>query len=132
VHGAAVKRSPFHTANITITNTRAWKMNLKAIKKTLNNLGENDMEIHCLSCGNQNKGFLLPLWSKTTFRIKNDGDIKILHLTPLESLEDKITDNSIKREISCKECGSDDVDITLNEFEESSALDSEKQALEGL
>ena len=90
------------------------------------------MEINCQSCGNQNNGFLLPLWSKTTFKINHDGDIKILHLTPLESLEEKITDNRIKREISCKECGSDDVDITLNEFEESSSKGSERNALEGL
>ena len=90
------------------------------------------MELICQSCGNQNKNFLLPLWSKTTFKITRDGDIKILHLTPLESLEEKITDNNIKREISCKECGGDDVDITLNEFEESSSMDSERQALEGL
>ena len=90
------------------------------------------MELHCRSCGNRNKGFLLPLWNKTTFRIEPDGDIKILHLTPLESLEEKITDHKCTQEISCKECGGEDVDITLNEFEESSGSDSEKQALEGL
>ena len=90
------------------------------------------MEIICQSCGNENNGFLIPLWSKTTFKITDEGDLKILHLTPLESLEDKIVDNTIKREISCKKCGSNDVDITLNEFEKSAHTDSEIKALEGL
>lgn len=90
------------------------------------------MELTCLSCGEHNKGFLLPLWSKTTFKLDEDGSIKILHLTPLESLEDKITDNELNREITCKECGSGDIDIVLNQFEDGKSNNAENEALEGL
>jgi ferredoxin len=90
------------------------------------------MEIRCQSCGNQNSGFLLPLWSKTTFKLDLGGEIKILHLSPLESLEDKLTDNNVKKEITCKECGNCEVEIVLNEFENNSSISSEQNALEGL
>jgi hypothetical protein len=45
-------------------------------------------------------------------------------------LEEKITDNKSLREISCKECGSNEVDIVFNEYENQD--DDEVSALEGL
>ena len=70
------------------------------------------MRIDCLSCGKSNQ-FLLPLWTSTTFKFNEDGSLSILHVKPLEILEEKITDNKSLREISCKECGSNEVDIYL-------------------
>lgn len=86
------------------------------------------MDIYCQSCNNTNKRFLLPIWNKTTFKIETDGDIKILHLSPLESLEDKIADNHVKKDIICRGCGSNDIKIILNEYED----DTERNALHGL
>ncbi|MBT3750986.1 MAG: hypothetical protein HOF29_01545 [Candidatus Marinimicrobia bacterium] len=87
------------------------------------------MRIDCLSCGKSNQ-FLLPLWTSTTFKFNEDGSLSILHVKPLEILEEKITDNKSLREISCKECGSNEVDIVFNEYENQD--DDEVSALEGL
>ncbi|MBC8198414.1 MAG: hypothetical protein H8E60_11090 [Candidatus Marinimicrobia bacterium] len=86
------------------------------------------MDIYCQSCKNTNKRFLLPIWNKTTFKIETDGDIKLLHLSPLESLEDKIADNHVKKDIICRGCSSNDIKIILNEYED----DDERNALNGL
>ena len=87
------------------------------------------MEIICLSCGNKNRNFIIPVWSKTTFQIIENGDLKILHLTPLESIEDKVVD---RKDISCKECGSDDIEITINPHENMEQSNKELKALEEL
>ena len=87
------------------------------------------MQIECLSCGKSDE-FLLPLWVSTTFKFNEDDTLSILHVKPLESLEDKLTDNNSIREISCKECGSNEVDIVFNEYENQD--DDEVSALEGL
>lgn len=87
------------------------------------------MEIICPVCGNRNRGFIIPVWSKTTFRIEENGDLRILHVTPLESIEDKIAD---RKDITCKECGSEDVEITINEYENLEQSEKELKALEGL
>jgi hypothetical protein len=87
------------------------------------------MQIDCLSCGKSNE-FLLPLWVATTFKFNEDDTLSILHVKPLESLEDKLTDNKSLREISCKECGSNEVDIVFNEYDNQN--DVEVSALEGL
>jgi hypothetical protein len=87
------------------------------------------MQIDCLSCGKSSE-FLLPLWVATTFKFNEDDTLSILHVKPLESLEDKLTDNKSLREISCKECGSNEVDIVFNEYDNQN--DDEVSALEGL
>jgi hypothetical protein len=88
------------------------------------------MRIDCQSCGKSNE-FLLPLWVRTTFKFNEDGTLSILHVKPLESLEDKLTDNSSIRELSCKECGSNEIDMVFNEYE-TEKQDMEATALEGL
>jgi hypothetical protein len=87
------------------------------------------MQIECQSCTKSNE-FLLPLWVSTTFKFNNDDTLSILHFTQLESLEDKLVDNKSLREISCKECGSNEVDIVFNEYDNQDA--DEVSALEGL
>jgi hypothetical protein len=86
------------------------------------------MQIECLSCTKSNE-FLLPLWVSTTFKFNDDDTLSILHVKPLESLEDKLTDNKSLQEISCKECGSNEVEIIFNEYDNQ---DDEVSALEGL
>ena len=85
------------------------------------------MQIHCQSCLKSTE-FLLPLWVRTTFKFNEDDTLSILNTDPLESLEDKITDNCSIRNISCKECGSNEIDIIFNEYED----EDELSALEGL
>jgi hypothetical protein len=51
-------------------------------------------------------------------------------VNPLESLEDKLTDNKSLQEISCKECGSNEVEIIFNEYDNQD--EDEVSALEGL
>ncbi|MBT7092825.1 MAG: hypothetical protein HN936_06245 [Bacteroidetes bacterium] len=45
-------------------------------------------------------------------------------------MSEKLTENSSLREISCKECGSNEVDIVFNEYDNQD--DDEVSALEGL
>ena len=87
------------------------------------------MQIICQCCTKSDE-FLLPLWVATTFKFNEDDTLSILHVKPLESLEDKLTDNKSHREISCKECGSNEVDIVFNEYDNQD--DDEVSALEGL
>ncbi|MBT3748027.1 MAG: hypothetical protein HOG34_03505 [Bacteroidetes bacterium] len=51
-------------------------------------------------------------------------------MTQLESLEDKLSDNISRREIQCKECGSNEVEIIFNEYDNQD--EDEVSALEGL
>lgn len=87
------------------------------------------MKIVCPSCGNHKK-FLIPLWVRTTFRYNEDGTISILHVKPLESLEEKLTNHG-KTEFSltCKNCGAD-AHINFNEYEQLETEAAERQALE--
>lgn len=85
------------------------------------------MLMECRSCGRSNE-FILPLWTRATFKFNEDGSLSILHVKPLESLEEKLTDQS--RDLNCKECGSNDIKIIFNEYEVSD--DREKAALAGL
>ena len=85
------------------------------------------MLMECQSCGRSNE-FIMPLWTRTTFKFNEDGSLSILHVKPLESLEEKLTDQS--RDLTCKECGSNDIKIIFNEYEASD--DREKAALAGL
>ena len=47
------------------------------------------MQITCPSCGDQTE-FLLSMYVRVTFRISDEGTVQILHLKPLESLEEKL------------------------------------------
>ena len=86
------------------------------------------MLMECQSCGRSNE-FIMPLWARTTFKFNEDGSsLEILHVKPLESLEEKLTDQSL--DLTCKECGSNDIKIIFNEYEVSD--DREKAALAGL
>jgi len=88
------------------------------------------MLIECQSCGRSSE-FILPLWVRTTFKFNGDGSfLEILHVKHLESLEEKLTDQS--RDLTCKECGSNEIGITFNEYEASGNDDNEKAALAGL
>jgi hypothetical protein len=87
------------------------------------------MQIDCLSCGESSE-FLLPLWVSTTFKFNEDDTLSIIHLRPLEDMCEKLTDNNSLREISCKECGSNEIDIVFNEYDNQD--DDEVSALEGL
>ncbi len=89
------------------------------------------MQINCRSCGKANE-FLLPLWVRTTFKFNEDGSLSILHVKPLEYLEEKLTDNQVHNELVCKSCSSNDVEIIFNEYEESDKTNRELAALEGL
>jgi hypothetical protein len=86
------------------------------------------MQIKCHSCC-QSKEFILGLWACTTFKFNEDDTLSILHVKPLESLEDKLADNISRWEIQCKECGSNEVEIIFNEYDNQ---DDEVSALEGL
>ena len=86
------------------------------------------MDITCQSCGRND--VVVPLWVKTTFKFLDDGTITILHVKPLESLEEKLAD--LDSEITCKHCGSNDIRIVFNEHESILSHDKELSALEGL
>ena len=86
------------------------------------------MNITCRSCGRND--VVIPLWVKTTFKFQEGGSISILHVKPLESLEDKLADQD--SEITCKHCGSNDINIVFNEHEQVQSDDKELAALEGL
>ena len=84
------------------------------------------MNIICPSCNNQ-KSFRVPLWVKCTFRVEDDGMIKMLHLNQLESLEEKIADS----QIMCKNCGAH-AKVIFNEYQSSHEEKSQRKALEDI
>ena len=86
------------------------------------------MDITCQSCGRNDVA--VPLWVKCTFKFLEDGSITILHLTPLEAIEEKLCDQD--SEITCKHCGSNDIKIVFNEHENLQNQDKELAALESL
>ena len=99
------------------------------VRSSNNYEGREDMQIKCHSCCQSNE-FILGLWARTTFRFNEDDTLTIIHLTQLESLEDKLSDNISRREIQCKECGSNEVEIIFNEYDNQD--EDEVSALEGL
>ena len=89
------------------------------------------MKINCPSCGNHKK-FLIPLWVRATFKFTEEGTISILHVKPLESLEEKLTDQGkTSFQLTCQECGNDAV-INFNEYEKLDKESAERKALEGI
>ena len=90
------------------------------------------MEMHCPDC-RQQTDFRLPLWVKTTFTFNKDGTISLLHVQPLESLEEKLTEQAtgMPQGITCEQCGSP-AEIVLNPFEETSKARMLRQAVEEL
>ncbi len=89
------------------------------------------MQIQCRSCDND-KSFVLPLWTRTTFKIEESGDIKILYTKPLESLEEKLVDQASMAALNCSECGSNDVAVDFGEYGQADQNRRELLALEGL
>jgi len=88
------------------------------------------VQITCPSCSNH-KHFLIPLWVRCTFKFCEDGTISILHVRPLESLEEKLADQNRFPALTCKECGCD-AEITFNEYEKTDEEKRQLTALEGL
>ena len=89
------------------------------------------MNITCPSCGNHHK-FLIPLWVRATFQFNEDGTISVLHLKPLESLEEKLaSQGKTSVALSCADCGAD-ARIVFNEFEQSDKEQQELKTLEGI
>ena len=108
------------------------------------------MKITCPSCGNPDR-FLVPLWVRVTFKFEDSGAISILHVRPLESLEEKIVDQGqapqglapqgqgprqaspghFSAAITCQECGAA-AGIQLNEYESLSEQERQQKAVEQL
>jgi hypothetical protein len=58
------------------------------------------------------------MWVRATFRFNEDGTITLLHTTPLESLEEKLTNQSLVGSLKCIVCGAvADVDFNPEETE---------------
>ena len=73
------------------------------------------MKIVCSKCEND-KQFRLPLWVRATFRFNEDGTISLLHTTPLESLEEKLTNQRLVGALKCSLCGAvADIDFNPDE-----------------
>ena len=88
------------------------------------------MEIKC-RCGNR-ESFALPIWARVTFMIEESGAIKILHTKPLESLEEKLIDQGKSSfNLTCNECGEDDVAIQFHQVS-TGQVAREQKALEAL
>lgn len=84
------------------------------------------MKISCNKCGND-KQFKILLWVRATFRFNEDGTISLLHTTPLESLEEKLTNQQLVGALKCSLCGGI-ADIDFNPEETS----RQKQTVEAL
>ncbi len=89
------------------------------------------MQIQCRSCDNQ-KSFVLPLWTRATFKIEEGGAISILHVRQLEFLEEKLVDQASLAALNCSECGSNDVAVDFGEYGQETQARQELLALEGL
>ena len=84
------------------------------------------MKIICSVCGND-KQFKIPMWLRATFRFNEDGTISLLHTMPLESLEEKLTNQKLVQGLKCAMCGAvADVDFNPDE------TIKQKQAMEAL
>ena len=63
------------------------------------------MRLSCPTCPD-NKSFLVPLWVRATFKVEDNGTVAILHVRPLESLEEKLVEQGkTTLDITCSECG---------------------------
>ncbi len=89
------------------------------------------MQIQCRSCDNQ-KSFVLPLWTRATFKIEEGGAISILHVRQLEFLEEKLVDQASLAALNCSECGSNDVAVDFGEYGQANQARQELLTLEGL
>ena len=89
------------------------------------------MQIQCRSCDND-KSFVLPLWTRTTFKIEEGGAISILHVRQLEFLEEKLVDQASLAALNCTECGSNDVAVEFGEYGHADQSRREQVALGGL
>ena len=62
------------------------------------------MRLTCPACP-ENKSFLVPLWVRATFKVEDNGTVTILHVRPLESLEEKLVEHGkTNLDITCSEC----------------------------
>ena len=90
------------------------------------------MQIQCRSCDNR-ESFVLPLWCRVTFKINEDGTLSILHTRSLETLEEKLTSQGkTDFNLTCSECGSDNVEVDFDEYAGMDQQRREKAALEDL
>ena len=89
------------------------------------------MQIQCRSCHND-KSFVLPLWTRATFKIEENGSISILHVRQLEFLEEKLIDQASLAALNCSECGSNDIVVELGEYGQADQRRRESLALEEL
>ncbi len=84
------------------------------------------MRLTCPDCPD-NKVFLIPLWVRATFKVEDDGTVTILHVRPLESLEEKLIEHGkTSLDITCSECGGE-ADLSL--IETSARARNEERAL---
>ena len=86
------------------------------------------MRLTCPDCAD-NKAFLVPLWVRATFKVEDNGTVTILHVRPLESLEEKLVEHhKTSLDITCSECGGP-ADLSLDEAGTDSRLRLEEKAL---
>ncbi len=72
------------------------------------------MKLTCPACPD-NKVFLIPLWVRATFKVEDDGTVTILHVRPLESLEEKLVEHGkTNLDITCSDCGGE-ADLSFEE-----------------
>jgi len=88
------------------------------------------MQIHCPECSNH-RDFLISLWVRTTFKFNTDGSISILHVRPLEVLEEKLADQFTSGAITCQACGAAAV-VEFNAAEFADRVRAESAAVEAL
>ena len=87
------------------------------------------MKLTCPDCPDS-KVFLVPLWVRATFKVEDNGTVTILHVRPLESLEEKLVEHGkTSLDITCSECGAE-ADLSLDDTSLRSRL--EEKALAAL
>ncbi len=87
------------------------------------------MRLTCPACPD-NKSFLVPLWVRATFKVEDNGTVAILHVRPLESLEEKLVEHGkTTLDVTCSECGGA-ADLSLDGASTRARL--EKEASESL
>lgn len=84
------------------------------------------MTMKCSVCGNTKK-FKIPLWLRATFCFNEDGTISLLHTMPLESLEEKLTNQKLVQGLKCTMCGA----VAEVDFNPDESM-RQKQTLEAL
>ena len=87
------------------------------------------MRLTCPACP-ESKVFLVPLWVRATFKVEENGTVTILHVRPLESLEEKLVEHGkTNLDITCSECGGE-ADLFLDDTSARTRL--EERALAAL